>query len=218
MSKDSTLEQWIVRLKHQRTLAHNSMFCTSTARLIGVDEVGRGALAGPVVAAAAWVDEDHFPPTYRHWLTDSKKITAQQRQTVYRLLRQYGRYTIAAVSASEIDRRNILQATLQAMQQAVEQWSPERDCFVLVDGNQLPSWSYPSLSVIKGDAHCPCIAAASICAKVVRDRLMRHYAQKYPAYGWAQNAGYGTKQHLEAIALLGKTPLHRHSFRLRALS
>ncbi|MGO8920145.1 MAG: ribonuclease HII [Stellaceae bacterium] len=179
----------------------------------GVDEAGRGPLAGPVVAAAVILDRRRLPKALRHGLDDSKKLSPPEREEFAALL--YGcagaEIGIGAASVIEIDRRNILQATLAAMCRAVAALQ-RRPHIALVDGNVPPPLSCPVRTVIGGDGLSLSIAAASVIAKVTRDRLMRRLAQRYGGYGWETNVGYGTPEHQQALKLLGLTPHHRRSF------
>lgn len=177
-------------------------------RVAGVDEVGRGPLAGPVVAAAVILDPARIPDG----LADSKALSAAKRERLHDEVRARAlAVSVAEASVEEIDRLNILHASMLAMRRAVEAL-PEVG-FVLVDGNRVPpGLPCPGEAVVKGDALCLSIAAASIVAKVVRDRLMVDLAQQHPGYGWEANAGYPTKAHLEALLHLGLTPWHRRSF------
>lgn len=174
--------------------------------LVGVDEAGRGPLAGPVVAAAVIVCEGGIDG-----LDDSKRLTARARARLEAEILEQCRVSIGEASVEEIDQLNILQATLLAMTRAVDGLGIEPG-LVLVDGNRLPDWRYASKAVIGGDALHPCISAASIIAKEHRDRLMRDADRLYPGYGWASNKGYGAKTHLDALARLGPSPIHRRSF------
>ncbi len=177
-------------------------------KLAGVDEVGRGPLAGDVVAAAVILDNNK--PI--KGLADSKKLTEKKRDTLFdEIIEKATCYCIARASAQEIDQINILQASLLAMKRAVEGLSIKPE-YVLVDGNKLPQWDYPSESVVKGDSRVEAISAASILAKVTRDRECIELDQQYPGYGFAQHKGYPTKAHMNAIAELGITPIHRRSF------
>ncbi|MFL2530836.1 MAG: ribonuclease HII [Porticoccaceae bacterium] len=176
--------------------------------LAGVDEVGRGPLAGDVVAAAVILREKHSI----QGLADSKVLTAHQREALYKeIIEQSIDYSVARASVAEIDQYNILQSTMMAMRRAVMGLKIKPD-FVVVDGNRLPKWEYPSEAVVKGDGRVEVISAASIIAKVVRDAEMVEFEAKYPGYGFAKNKGYGTAQHLEALKRLGATPIHRRSF------
>ncbi len=178
------------------------------APVCGVDEVGRGPLAGPVVAAAVILDPANAPVGIR----DSKKLSARRRETLAKTIREGAvAWSVAEASVEEIDRLNILQATMLAMTRAVEALDPKPQA-ALIDGNRSPDLMIPSRTVVKGDALSLSIAAASILAKVHRDQLMQDLAQDYPDYGWAQNAGYGVPYHLEALRLVGVTPHHRRSF------
>ncbi len=178
--------------------------------IAGVDEVGRGCLAGAVVAAACILDLSRRLP---EGLNDSKKLTAKKREQIAEELKQTAvAYSIAQIEAEEIDRINILQATKKAMRLAIEKLQPKAD-FLLVDALQLKEISLPQKAIIKGDAISASIAAASILAKTYRDNLMREFAATYPEYGFAKHVGYGTKAHFEAIKKYGACPLHRKSFR-----
>lgn len=174
----------------------------------GVDEVGRGPLAGDVVAAAVILD----PQQPIDGLNDSKKLTEKQREKLFDEIRLKAKsFCIARASVAEIDRLNILQASLLAMHRAVQglHIQPEH---VWVDGNKIPRWSYPSEAVVKGDSRVAAISAASILAKVTRDRELVAFEAIYPGYGFAGHKGYPTKVHMEALARLGVTPIHRRSF------
>ncbi|HEY1933694.1 MAG TPA: ribonuclease HII [Acetobacteraceae bacterium] len=181
-------------------------------RVAGVDEVGRGPLAGPVVAAAV-VFPAGVPRKLAALLDDSKKLTAEQRLAAFLALRASGKAEIGvgAASVSEIDRLNILRAALLAMARAVSHLPAPPD-LALVDGNQPPALSCPVRCVIGGDARCLSIAAASIVAKVLRDRAMTRLAVRFPGYGWETNAGYATEFHREALRRLGATRHHRPTF------
>ena len=178
--------------------------------ICGVDEVGRGPLAGPVVAAAVILPRD-FPNELRTHIRDSKKLTAQQRENLFDPIRQLCQTSIAEASVEEIDRINILQASMLAMRRAVEGLRAQIDC-ALIDGNRCPKLACPAEAIIKGDGKSPSIAAASIIAKVARDRLMTALAEEYEGYGWERNFGYGTPEHLQALKNLGITSWHRTSF------
>jgi ribonuclease HII len=181
-------------------------------RVAGVDEVGRGPLAGPVVAAAV-IFSAVPPPALAALLDDSKKLTAEARLRAFVALQACGlaEIGIGAASVAEISRINILQASLLAMRRAVARLGVAPDV-ALVDGNQPPTLPCPVRCIVDGDALCLSIAAASIVAKVVRDRAMARLAVRFPAYGWATNAGYGTLPHREAIALHGPSRHHRPTF------
>ena len=175
--------------------------------IAGVDEAGRGPLAGPVVAAAVILPDGHGI----EGLDDSKKLSAKMRARLEAEILEKAIFSIALCSQLEIDSINILQATMLAMTRAVD-GLPSRPEHVLVDGNRLPKWDHKATAVIGGDAIHPCISAASIIAKEHRDRLMIEAAAQYPGYGWERNKGYGTAEHLAALKKYGPTPLHRKSF------
>ena len=177
-------------------------------RIAGVDEVGRGPLAGPVTAAAVVLDPGNIP----EGLNDSKKLTARRREALAAWLADHCDHCIVHVGVEEIDRLNIYHAAHLAMCRAVAglETAP---CLALVDGNRVPrDLSCPGQAIVAGDARCVTIAAASILAKVARDRLMVDLAQQHPGYGWEANAGYGTPAHKQALLDLGVTPYHRRSF------
>lgn len=175
--------------------------------IAGVDEAGRGPWAGPVVAAAVL-----FRTRRRlDGLNDSKKLKAEQREALFDRIRDRAYVGIGIVPVEEIDRINILQATMAAMRIAVEQLAGA-SLTVLVDGNRCPELGHNAVPVVNGDALCPSIAAASIIAKVTRDRLMTELGEAFPDYGWRNNKGYGTPAHSEAITRFGVTPHHRRSF------
>ncbi|TXS92084.1 ribonuclease HII [Parahaliea maris] len=176
--------------------------------LAGVDEVGRGPLAGDVVAAAVILD----PERPIEGLRDSKKLTEARRETLAVLIRERAlAWCVARASVAEIDELNILHASMLAMKRAVEGLSVQPG-YVLVDGNRLPRWDYPSEPVVKGDDRVPAIAAASILAKVQRDGELVALEREYPGYGFAAHKGYPTAAHLKALRELGVTPVHRRSF------
>jgi ribonuclease HII len=176
--------------------------------MAGVDEVGRGPLAGPVLAAAVILDVNN--PI--EGLMDSKKLSPKKREYFFDLIKERAiSYAIARAEAHEIDTLNIFHASLLAMKRAVEAL-PIAPSEVLVDGKFCPQINYPVEAIIKGDEKIAAISAASILAKVTRDREMVLLEQIYPGYGFAQHKGYPTKQHVAALAKLGVTPLHRRSF------
>jgi ribonuclease HII len=182
----------------------------------GIDEAGRGPLAGPVVAAAVVLDPRRFPKSLRERLDDSKALTIGQRERCYRTLlrcvdRGVARIGVGAASVAEIDRINILRAALLAMTRAVTVLGVRPDT-ALVDGDTAPPLSCEVRTVVKGDALSFSIAAASVVAKVTRDRIMRGLAPRYPGYGWETNVGYATPEHGEGIRQMGVTPHHRRSF------
>lgn len=192
--------------------------------VIGVDEAGRGPLCGPVAAAACILPKD----CEILFLNDSKKLSEKKRELLFDEIREKAlAYGIGLAEPARIDEINILNATFEAMRSAVDQCRqmlmeklqerdiPEADpsVIVLVDGNkEIPGLPLPEESIIKGDANSLSIAAASILAKVTRDRMMYEYDRLYPGYGFGKNKGYGTKEHVEALRRLGKTPIHRMSF------
>ena len=177
--------------------------------LAGVDEVGRGPLVGAVVTAAVILD----PAQPIIGLADSKKLTEKKREALFDEIKSKAlAWSVAEASVEEIDRLNILHATMLAMQRAVAGLKPAAE-FVLVDGNRCPELPCPSQAVVKGDARHAAISAASILAKVTRDRQMQQLDQAYPDYGFAQHKGYPTPQHLAALERFGITPEHRRSFK-----
>jgi len=178
------------------------------AVVAGVDEVGRGPLAGDVVAAAVVLD----PASPVTGVTDSKALSTARRESLAAALLRSARVGVGRASVAEIDSLNILQASLLAMQRAVAAL-PLRPQLVLVDGNRLPEWDYHSLAVVRGDALVPEIAAASVVAKVQRDGEMLALERDWPGYGFAAHKGYPTRAHLDALRRLGPTPVHRRSFR-----
>ena len=182
----------------------------------GIDEAGRGPLAGPVVAAAVILDPRRFPKMLRDELDDSKVLTREQREACYHALRRCtargaARIAVGAASTAEIDRLNILRAALLAMVRAVAVLGVRPET-ALVDGAIAPPLACAVRTVVKGDGLSFSIAAASVVAKVTRDRIMRGLAPRYPGYGWETNVGYATQEHGEAIRRLGITRHHRRSF------
>ena len=175
--------------------------------LAGVDEAGCAPLAGPVVAAAVVLDRDKFP----RGIDDSKNLPIEKREALYAKLVKCAAWGVGVATVEEIDRINIYWARMLAMTRAVEALGVE-PAWVLVDGNACPRWQRPSKAIVEGDAKCRSIAAASIIAKVTRDRMMADYAGEYPGYGWETNRGYGTPEHYRGLRSLGLTPLHRRSF------
>jgi ribonuclease HII len=199
------------RLAHERELWQQGL-----CHVAGVDEAGCGPLAGPVVAAAvvfpkSWL-ESGLPATLRG-LNDSKQLTGDERGKFFDRITAHAeiRFAIASVDVETIDRINIRQAAWRAMQQALDQLQP-RDEHVLVDGLRIKWLPYRQTALVQGDARSYSIAAASVLAKVTRDRVMRELDQQYPGYGFAGHKGYGTAQHLAAIEKLGACPVHRKSF------
>ncbi len=186
------------------------------ATIAGVDEAGRGPLAGPVSAAAVIFPAEWIRtglPRELEGLNDSKQLTESQRERFFTALTENPaiRHGIAIIEASVIDAINILQATHRAMNEALAQLSPA-PAHVLVDGTRVKSLYFPQTPLVKGDARSYSIAAASVLAKVTRDRLMLRYADDFPGYGFAEHKGYGTLAHLAAIARHGPCPIHRRSF------
>ena len=180
---------------------------TSSHSIAGVDEVGRGPLAGDVVAAAV-ILSDPAPAG----VTDSKALTAKRRECLADVIRKEAiSWALGRATVAEIDELNILEASLLAMRRAVEGLSVT-PTLVLVDGNRLPRWSFESRAIVKGDLREPAIGAASILAKVQRDGEMQALHDQYPGYGFDQHKGYPTKAHLAALERLGVTPIHRRSF------
>lgn len=181
---------------------------TGALRIAGVDEVGRGPLAGPVTAAAVILDPSNIPDG----LNDSKALTAKRRAVLEPLIFAAAEVSIAHATVEEIDDINILRASHLAMERAVAGLGQVDHA--LIDGNMIPrNLTCPATTVVKGDARSLSIAAASIVAKICRDRIMVELAQQYPGYGWETNAGYGSKSHMSAIRNLGITPHHRRSFK-----
>jgi len=179
--------------------------------VIGCDEVGRGALCGPVVVAAVWFEPEALPKGLLAKLDDSKRIDLAEREALFPLILKASKVRFAARSARYIDVYNIRNATLQAMTQAVVRL--EVDAPIRIDGIDVPrGLSGDAQAVVKGDGKVPQIAAASICAKVLRDRLMTRLGLRHPHYAWVSNAGYGTKVHRGAIIEHGHTRHHRRSF------
>lgn len=178
----------------------------------GVDEVGRGCLFGPVVAAAVMIPQQSVSLLQEAGVTDSKKLSAKRREALYDLILQHADGHVGWSSVHDIDRINILWASLLAMKRAIARLKiPPKLC--LVDGNrEIPNLTIPQKTIIKGDQHELVIAAASIVAKVWRDRLIIRLDRRYPGYDLASNKGYGSRRHREAIARLGVTPQHRLSF------
>lgn len=178
-------------------------------RVAGVDEVGRGPLAGPVTAAAVVLDPNNIPPG----MNDSKVLSAKKREALYDVILAEADVSIAHASVEEIDDLNILRASHLAMERAVAGLKTAPD-HLLIDGNMIPRGLTGSTeAVIKGDAKSLSISAASIVAKICRDRIMWDLAQQFPGYGWETNAGYPSKSHREALQNLGVTPHHRCSFK-----
>lgn len=180
----------------------------------GIDEAGRGPLAGPVVAACVHIAPDVLSLPFWADVNDSKKLTPRKRADLARHIRENSTYGIAEATVDEIDGLNIHQATLLAMRRAYESLPANIDIegSVLIDGKFTPALPVPATAVIGGDGLHLCIAAASILAKVTRDGIMASLHEQFPAYGWAHNAGYGTKDHLESLKTHGPSPHHRRSY------
>ena len=177
-------------------------------RVAGVDEAGRGPLAGPVVAGAVILD----PHNPIDGLQDSKRLTAARREVLYVEIQEKAlAWAVASADVGEIDRINILQATMLAMQRAVEALQPTAQ-HALIDGNRCPVLACPAQAIVKGDSRVAAISAASIMAKVTRDREMLSLDLQYPGYGLARHKGYPSKAHIEALENLGVTPIHRRSY------
>ena len=189
-----------------------SLESAAGGRVAGVDEVGRGPWAGPVVAAAVIFGTDGPPPSLRTLITDSKLLKAERRVALQPAILAHADAALGIASVAEIDSMNILQATLLAMRRAIARLTRVPD-HALVDGNRAPQLPCPVQTVTGGDGKSLSIAAASIVAKVARDRHMARLARLYPGYGWERNAGYGTAEHQVGLARLGLTPHHRRSFR-----
>ncbi len=185
----------------------NEAIALGALRVAGVDEVGRGPLAGPVTAAAVRLDPARIPAG----LADSKVLSAARREVLFAEIMAVAEVSVAHATVEEIDALNILRASHLAMERAV---AGLRADHALIDGNLIPrGLSCSATAIVKGDAKCLSIAAASIVAKVTRDRIMVDLAQQHPGYGWEANAGYPTKAHLAALETLGVTPWHRRSFK-----
>jgi ribonuclease HII len=198
----------VVKVRAFRTL-ENAIRRMGFVHVAGVDEVGRGCLAGPVVAAAVVLSPDRYVAR----ICDSKTVTALERVKLYdRITRTAIAWSVASADCDEIDRINIHQASLRAMQRAVLSLAPSPD-FVLVDAFRIPDILMPQRGVVHGDARCTAIAAASIVAKVTRDRMMLELHSQDPRYGFDRHKGYATKDHLDAVALHGYSGVHRRSFR-----
>ena len=186
----------------------NEIYDSGVTLLCGVDEAGRGPLAGPVYAAAVMLPRGCEIPG----LNDSKKLTEKRREELFDVIRGKAlAYGIARAEVAEIEERNILGATMLAMNRAIAKLAPPPE-LALIDGNRSAGIAVPSRCIVKGDARCADIAAASILAKVSRDRFMLEMAERYPEYGFEQHKGYGTKLHYERLRQYGPSPIHRPSF------
>ena len=190
---------------HRETLLHKQGFDI----IAGVDEVGRGPLAGPVTAAAVVINRSNMPDG----LDDSKRLSTKNREALFSQIMESSLVGIAHASVEEIDKINILQASLLAMKRAFSMLKSQPD-YALIDGNTIPdSLAFPATAIVKGDRKSVSIAAASIVAKISRDRIMTELSRLNPGYGWENNSGYPTKEHLIALRDIGVTPHHRRSFR-----
>ncbi|HJB85808.1 MAG TPA: ribonuclease HII [Candidatus Dorea faecigallinarum] len=199
------LEKELARLKAMSVYEEQYASCSY---ICGIDEVGRGPLAGPVVAGAVILPKDHTIL----YLNDSKKLSEKKRELLYDEIMEHAVATgIGMVGPARIDEINILQATYEAMRMAIENLQVKPDV-LLNDAVTIPEVEIPQVPIIKGDAKSISIAAASIIAKVTRDRLMKEYDQVIPGYDFAGNKGYGTKAHLEGLRRLGPSPIHRRTF------
>ena len=202
----------MARAGRQRDRPDLSLERAAGGRVAGVDEAGRGPWAGPVVAAAVMFDEGGPPPALRARITDSKQCPADRRSALHPEILACASAAVGIASVAEIDCINILQASLLAMRRAVARLDPA-PALALVDGNRTPLLPCPARTVVGGDRLSLSIAAASIIAKVTRDRLMTRLSVHHRGYGWERNAGYGTAAHRLGLARLGPTPHHRRSFR-----
>ena len=189
------------------TYEHDAYLRGYTA-VCGIDEAGRGPLAGPVYAAAVWLPEG----LVLDGLNDSKKLSEKKREALFPVsLENAVSYGIGFATEQEIDEINILQATFLAMRRAFDAMQKRCD-YALIDGNRMPPLPVPGETIVKGDAKSPSVAAASILAKVSRDRVMLEYAKQYPEYQFEKHKGYGTKVHVEALHTYGPSPIHRKTF------
>lgn len=199
MKQEAPIDLW---------LYETEAFDAGIRLICGVDEAGRGPLAGPVCAAAVILPPGLEIPG----LNDSKKLTDKKRRELYDIMiEQAVSYGIAFASEQEIDEINILQATFLAMERAIQKLSPQPE-LALIDGNRTKDFGLPVRTIVKGDSLSASIAAASILAKVTRDRLMEEYDAQYPQYGFAVHKGYGTKRHYETLREFGPSPIHRKTF------
>ena len=199
MKQEAPIDLW---------LYEREAFGAGVKLVCGVDEAGRGPLAGPVCAAAVMLPPELEIPG----LNDSKKLTDKKRRELYDIITARAvSYGIAFASEQEIDEINILQATFLAMERAMQALSPQPE-LALIDGNRAKDFGLPVRTIVKGDSLSASIAAASILAKVTRDRLMEEYDAQYPQYGFAVHKGYGTKRHYAALREFGPSPIHRKTF------
>ncbi len=196
-------------LLHAQIRPEKILYEQGYGHVVGVDEAGRGPLAGPVVASAVILAPEWYHPE----IQDSKKLTAKKRSELFAIIKDNAvAWNWALVEPDEIDRINILQASLRAMQMAVARLSVQPD-YIIVDGPYSIQTTIPQTPIKKGDSRSPTIAAASIMAKVIRDSIMRKYHSLYPRYNFAGHKGYGTREHLKALAAYGSCPIHRKSFK-----
>jgi len=189
----------------------NLLWSKGLSNIAGLDEAGRGPLAGPVVAAAVVF----YPATIIKYLNDSKQLSAKKRENLFEeIIFKSKTYGIGSASSAEIDEFNIHQASLLAMRRALDKMNLKPD-YILVDGFPLSDCSCEQKAIIGGDARCLTIAAASVLAKVARDRIMQRLHETYPNYAFNRNMGYGTAEHRQAMVKYGLTPVHRRSFKLK---
>jgi len=200
-------EQELLRQEKMKE-AEKRLYSAGYRYIAGVDEAGRGPLAGPVYAAAVIL-----PPDIRlDGINDSKKLSPKKRDALFdEIIEKAVGYSIFSVDEKKIDEINILQATYMAMNGAVNSLFPKPD-YVIIDGNSIKGMEFPHETIVKGDAKSISIAAASILAKVARDRYITEMAQRYPEYGFEKHKGYGTKEHTDAILKYGASPIHRKTF------
>ena len=197
-----------IRASGRRSSSKSAEHQLGSRPIAGVDEAGRGPWAGPVVAAAVILNPDRIPAN----IDDSKVLDEDSRAYLYKRIMKVAIVAVGIADVDRIDRDNILGATLWAMAEAVAQLT-DTPKLVLIDGNRSPRLPMPARTIVKGDAKCLSIAAASIIAKVTRDRLMMELARDYPGYGFERHKGYGTPEHQAAITKLGISALHRRSFK-----
>ena len=193
-------------------MSSKSLVNPSAHKIFGIDEAGRGPLVGPVVAACVYIPPSVADLSFWFGVTDSKKLSAKKRDILFAQIIEHCPHGIAEASAKEVDDLNIHHATLLAMKRAYEALGDPGDHHVLVDGKFVPDIQCSAEAVVKGDSKHVQIAAASILAKVTRDRLLAKMHEEYPHYNWIKNSGYGTKEHLDGIAAHGISPYHRLSF------
>lgn len=210
--RQQRLDREIERVHEMRVFEQNAIYeqygMIGAVLICGVDEAGRGPLAGPVAAGACILPADHDIL----YINDSKKLTPKKRDQLYDIIREEAiAFHVALVSPERIDEINILQATYEAMREAITALNPA-PAAVVADAVTIPELQIPQIGIVKGDARCASIAAASILAKVTRDRLMEEYDAQYPEYGFAGHKGYGTKAHIDALKAYGPCPIHRRTF------